>query len=159
MSKTIRLFELEKGSERVSLLTYDHEVHKEFGFRKATSTREAMALVSDAKFHGGATSTNRLLNYISSNVLPKTNETCKKALFIISDGQNNWGGNPKMKAEELKKSGNFEIYTIAIGESNLGWESLKAISSGAKYFFAVRDYESIEDIINIAIKVPMSKVY
>lgn len=159
--KTIRLFDLEKEIERVSLVTYDHKVHREFRFEIATSTREAIALVSNAKFHCGAKSTNRLINYISNTVLPTTRKKCKTALFLISDGQNNWGSKPKRKVKELKLSGNFEIYAIAIGESHLGWESLKEVSSGPKYFFAVRDIENIGDIITICLEVPvpMSKVY
>lgn len=103
VSKTIRLFELEKGQERVSFVTYDQDVYLQFGFENATSSREAINLVQAAPFCGGSTSTNSLLDYVIDMLVPKTRKTCKKAMFLLSDGQNNWGGAPQKKAENLKR--------------------------------------------------------
>lgn len=103
VSKTIRLFELEKGQERVSFVTYDQDIYLQFGFENATSSREAINLVQAAPFCGGSTSTNSLLDYVIDMLVPKTRKTCKKAMFLLSDGQNNWGGAPQKKAENLKR--------------------------------------------------------
>ena len=157
VSKTIRLFELDKGKERVCLITYDDEAHLEFCFDDMKSTSAAMAKVENATFCGGATSTTRLIQFIIEKVLNQTRGDCKKALFLISDGQNNWGGDPEKKSKRLKSLENFEIYTIAIGESSLGWDSLKRLASGSEHFFAVRDAKDIESVVLWAIKVPQGQ--
>jgi uncharacterized protein YegL len=151
--KTIRLFELDKGKERVCLITYDNEAYLEFCFEDVNSTSEAMARVRNATFRGGATSTTRLIEFIVEKIVHQTRSECKKALFVISDGENNWKGDPEKKARRLKSLENFEIYTIAIGDSWVGWDSLKRLASGSEHFFAVRDAENIKSIVSKAIKV------
>lgn len=63
---------------------------------------------------------------------------------------------PLKKAEKLKQSGNFKIYTIAIGKGYIGWNSLRHIASGTKHFFAVSGFESVEDIVKMAIEKSLS---
>ena len=153
----LRLFDLSLGTERVYFITYDVEVKVYFRFSNTITTAEALEIVKNAIFTGGSTSVNVAFDYIVDVILSEARNDCKIALFLLSDGQNNWGGNPETKATELKTTSNVEIYTIAIGESQKGWDSLKRIASGHDNFYAVREPGDIEKFARKAVEVPLGK--
>lgn len=73
----------------------------------------------------------------------------------MSDGRNNWGGNPARIAKTLKKIEDLEIFTVAIGDNDLGWKALKEIASGEEHFIAVRKAEDVAMAVGKAIEVPL----
>jgi uncharacterized protein YegL len=150
----ISLFEIERGNERAFLMTYDDNVHVQFSFSDVNSTEEAIKKVENATLCGGATSATRLLQFVIDRVVSQTRPGCKKALFIISDGQNNWGGDPQRLATRLKTTDNFELYTIAIGQSELAFDSLQQLATSPNHFFAVKNSMDVYSLVNKAIKVP-----
>ncbi|XP_062498861.1 complement factor B-like [Corticium candelabrum] len=151
----LRLFYLSLGTERVYFITYDVEVKVYIRFSNTITTAEALEIVKNAIFTGGSTFVNVAFDYIVDVILSEARNDCKIALFLLSDGQNNWGGNPETKATELKTTSNVEIYTIAIGESQKGWDSLKRIASGHDNFYAVREPGDIEKFARKAVEVPL----
>ena len=153
----LRLFYLSLGTERVYFITYDVEVKVYIRFSNTITTAEALEIVKNAIFTGGSTFVNVAFDYIVDVILSEARNDCKIALFLLSDGQNNWGGNPETKATELKTTSNVEIYTIAIGESQKGWDSLKRIASGHDNFYAVREPGDIEKFARKAVEVPLGK--
>ena len=157
--KTLRLFDLSLGTERVYFITFDTNVTAYLRFDDASTTATALEIVKNAIFTGGSTSVNAAFHYIVDFILPKARNHCKIALFFLSDGQNNWGGNPETKATELKSTSNVEIYTIAFGNSQRGWDLLKRIASGHDNFYAVREPGDIEKIARKAIDVPIGKLH
>ena len=157
VTKTLRLFDLSQGKERVSFITYDTEAYAELAFDDVRTTREALQIVRNATFCNGSTSVNAAFNYIADIILPEARNTCKIALFLLSDGQNNWGGDPETRAKQVKIDFDIDIYTIAIGKDQQGWDSLKRIASSHDRFFAVRNSDDIEKISEMAMQSPLGK--
>ena len=157
MTKTLHLFDLSLGMERVYFITFDTNVTPYLSFGDVSTTAKALEIVKNATFTGGSTSVNAALDYIVDFILPKARNHCKIALFFLSDGQNNWGGDPETKAAELKTTSNVQIYTIAIGNSQRGWDLLKQIASGHDNFYAVREPGDIKEFVRKAAEVHLGK--
>ena len=157
VTKTLRLFDLSLGTERVYFITYDTKVRTYIRFGDNITTAKALEIVKNAIFTGGSTAVNAAFAYIVDVILPKARKKCKVVLFLLSDGENNWGGDPETKASKLKTTSNVEIYTIAIGKSQKGWDSLKRIASGHDNFYAVREPGDIEKFAKKAVEVPLGK--
>ena len=155
----LRSFDLSLGTVRVYFTTYDTHVTPHIRFSDTITTAKALEIVKNAILMGGSTSLNAAFHYIVDVILPEARNHCKIALFLFSDGRSNWGGDPETKATELKTTCNVEIYTIAIGNSQLGWDLLKRIASGHDNFYAVRESGDIEKFARKAVDVPIGKLH
>jgi hypothetical protein len=140
----------------VALVTYDHKLHPQFNLGDKNDTDSTLNGINEAPYCGGATATGPVLDYIREQVITKSNNTCKRAVFILTDGQNNWAGDPISKAEELKAINGVEIYAIAFGSSNLNWDILRRLASQGSYFFAVREPVTLRDLIKEAFQLKLN---
>ena len=76
----------------------------------------------------GGTATSLALNKTIEEIVPETRNNSKKALFLITDGRSNDGGDPRLDAMILRDSCDFEIYAIGVTNS-VDENELRSIAS------------------------------
>ena len=79
-------------------------------------------------FIAGGTATSIALNKTIEEIVPETRNNSKKALFLITDGRSNIGGDPSREASLLRVSCKFEIYAIGVTNS-VDEQELRSIAS------------------------------
>ena len=97
------------------------------------------------------------MKHIRTKILPQSKSDCKRAIFLLTDGKNNWAGDPSDEAEQLKNINGTEIYTIAYGDSDLNWDVLSRLASKKEYFFAVREPVILNELIKKSFTLKLSK--
>jgi hypothetical protein len=139
------MFNIDGDKARVSLVTYDHEVYELLPLKENRTGEETTAAIANASFCAGNTATRKVLKFIRLEVLPKSRPECKRAIFLFSDGDNNWAGDPKSEADGLKAEKNVEIYTIAFGvaEIKVDVSALQSLASKPSFFFHVKDAQDM----------------
>ena len=159
VGRSSSLFDIDGGKARVTLITYDDEVHEQFPLRENSTAKETAAAISNATFCAGATATRKVLKFVRQKVLPKSRPECKRAIFLFSDGLNNWAGDPKNEADSLKEEKNLEIYTIAFGTPGVKIDTpaLKSLASTPKYFYQVKDADDMRRALENAFSVDVGK--
>ena len=134
---------------RVALITFDDKVHPIFNLGEKATLVKTINAINKTKLCGGATALGRVLKFVREKVIPISRPQCKRAIFLISDGLSNCGGDPIVEAEELKKEKGLEIYTIAFAGRQQGKrvdsKTLKALASNANYHFKVRNASTLRD--------------
>lgn len=137
----------------------DHKVYPQFKLGQKTSRKEVIEAIRAAQFKGGNTATGRVLKYAREVVANETRANCRKAVFLFSDGGNNWGGDDNPEANMLKKIKNVEIYTVAFGveENGINIDSLRNLASRPDYFFEVSTVENIREAFDKAFHVKVGK--
>jgi uncharacterized protein YegL len=148
------LFDIARGSARVTLITYDHNVYQHFRLGDIKTFSALVTAISRAKFCGGATATSKVLKFVVQRVVPNTRPKCKKAIFLFTDGQNNWAGDPENEADYLREEvKNVEIYTIAFGE-RINRPILESLASSVTdHFFHVRILEDFNRALDKAFTI------
>ena len=78
------------------------------------------------------------------DVIPETRNNSKKALFLITDGQSNTGGNPAAEAHFLRDRYNFEMFAIGVS-NNVNQQELNSIASQPfrTHVFLLKDFKSL----------------
>lgn len=138
VGKAASLFDIDGGTARVALVTYDHEIHYDFGLDEINTTEAIITALNNVTFCGGTTATRPVLKFIRDKILSVSRPQCRRAIFILTDGNNNWAGDPLPEATELKKQRGVEIYAIAFGTEDISWTTLRSLASKPSYFFAVK---------------------
>lgn len=95
-------------------------------------------------FIAGGTATRLALNKTIEEIVPETRNRSKKALFLITDGQSNIGGDPTSDAMILRVSCDFEIYAIGVTDS-VDEQELRSIASEPfrTHVFLLKDFEDL----------------
>lgn len=96
---------------------------------------------------GGGRDIHLALNEVQFSILPLARKGSVKAVFIITDGNWNTGGQPKKAADSLKKKG-VKMFVIGVGKK-VTYESLKNLASrdgDKKYWFAVENFNDLENV-------------
>ncbi|XP_062499165.1 CUB and sushi domain-containing protein 1-like [Corticium candelabrum] len=122
-----------------------------FDISAEKTTEETVEAIQSARYCGGATATGPVLKHIRTKILPQSKSDCKRAIFLLTDGKNNWAGDPSDEAEQLKNINGTEIYTIAYGDSDLNWDVLSRLASKKEYFFAVREPITLSSVVQPAL--------
>ena len=150
VGSSVSLFDIDRGQANVALFTYDQKVHTAFKLGQITTTEGTVEAINAAPFCGGSTATRPVLLKIENEILKRRNESCRTVVFILSDGNNNWAGNPMDVADRIKAIPNVEIYTIAFSKSDLNWGTLRALASNPDYFIPVRNPDDIAKAVDEA---------
>lgn len=87
-----------------------------------------LGCLENLNFIAGGTATSYALNKTIEEIVPETRNTSKKALFLITDGRSNIGGDPALDAMILRDSCDFEIYAIGVTDS-VDERELRSIAS------------------------------
>ena len=87
-----------------------------------------LTVLENLGFIAGGTATRLALNKTIEEVVPETRKNSKKALFLITDGRSNIGGDPTSDAMILRDSCDFEIYAIGVTNS-VDEQELRSIAS------------------------------
>ena len=140
------LFDIDGGVARVTLITYDHNVYQHFQLGEKNTTNDTLAAIGNATFCAGATATSKVLKFVIHRVMPNSRSECKRAIFLVTDGLDNWSGDPKNEAKILKEEKNLEIYTIAFG-LNINEPVLTSLASTSSHFFDVKHPEDMTTAI------------
>jgi hypothetical protein len=143
VGSSVSLFDIDRGQANVALFTYDHKVYTVFKLGQIKTTKDTLTAINEAIFCGGSTATRPVLVKIRNEIMKRGNNSCRTAIFILSDGNNNWAGDPMDVAEEIKAIPNVEIYTIAFSKSSVNWGTLRALASNPDYFIPVRNPDDI----------------
>lgn len=95
-------------------------------------------------FIAGGTATRLALNKTIEEIVPETRKRSKKALFLITDGRSNTGGDPTFDAMLLRDSCDFEIYTIGVTDS-VDEQELRSIASEPfrTHVFLLKNFEDL----------------
>lgn len=77
-------------------------------------------------------------------VVPETRNNSKKALFLITDGKSNTGGDPGEDARFLREKYKFEIFAVGVSNS-VNRQELNSIASEPfrNHVFLLKDFESL----------------
>ncbi len=146
---------------RVALVTYDHKVHPIFNLGEKATLVETINAINKTKFCGGATAVRKVLEFVREKVIPISRPQCKRAIFLFSDGVNNWAGDPIKEAKELKEQKGVEIYTIAFGvgeDIRVDSKALETLASNPDYYFKVQDASAIRDALKKAFTTKVGKI-
>jgi hypothetical protein len=138
VGSSVYLFDIDRGQASVALFTYDHKVYTQFRLGEISTTNATIKAIASAKFCKGSTATRPVLEKIENEIKKRRNESCTTAVFILTDGNNNWAGDPIDVANRIKEIPDVEIYTIAFGTNNLNWDVLRKLASGKDHFITVR---------------------
>ena len=87
------------------------------------------------------------LNKTIEEIVPETRNNSKKALFLITDGRSNIGGDPVADAMILRDSEDFEIYAIGVTNS-VDEQELRGIAS-EPFRTHVHLLENFEDLTKL----------
>ena len=150
VGSSVSLFDITHGQAKVALFTYDDKVYTHFKLGQIKTTEATVKAINSVPFCGGSTATRPVLLKIENEIVKRRNESCRTAVFILSDGNNNWAGNPMDVADRIKNIPKVEIYTIAIGSDSLNWNVLRQLASKEDYFIKVRNTSAIKDAIEKA---------
>ncbi|XP_035683609.1 serine protease 30-like [Branchiostoma floridae] len=103
----------------------------------------------------GGTATRLALKFLRESVIPEAvaeldrPDESKKALFLITDGKSNTGGDPSEEARKLREELGLEIYTIGISNDVSKTELASVASSPKKeHMFTLKDYFRLEWLID-----------
>ncbi|XP_013398107.1 matrilin-4 [Lingula anatina] len=120
------------------------KTHVEFTLRQYTSAAAIKAAVGKINYDDGrSTATADALRLAKKHFDQYGVRENVKVAWVITDGQSNRGGNPKIPADELKKNG-VEICVVGIG-NNINWKEIKDIAMSDCHF----DVESYEALLGI----------
>jgi hypothetical protein len=161
VGSSVSLFDIDRGQANVALFTYDHKVYTVFKLGQIKTTKDTLTAINEAIFCGGSTATRPVLVKIRNEIMKRGNNSCRTAIFILSDGNNNWAGDPMDVAEEIKAIPNVEIYTIAFSKSSVNWGTLRALASNPDYFIPVRNPDDIVKAVDEShdIRIGISLIY
>ncbi|XP_013399685.1 von Willebrand factor A domain-containing protein 2-like [Lingula anatina] len=120
------------------------KTHVEFTLRQYSSAAAIKAAVGKIDYdNGGSTATADALRLAKKHFDQYGVRENVKVAWVITDGQSNRGGNPKIPADELKKNG-VEICVVGIG-NNINWKEIKDIAA----YDCIFDIESYEALLGI----------
>ncbi|CAH3017095.1 unnamed protein product [Porites evermanni] len=107
----------------------------------------AIEVLENLDFIAGGTATSIALNKTIEEIVPETRNNSKKALFLITDGRSNIGGDPVADAMILRDSEDFEIYAIGVTNS-VDEQELRGIAS-EPFRTHVHLLENFEDLTKL----------
>ena len=125
--------------------------------RARPSKRAGFHLLFRFGISGGGTATRLALKTVEDQVLNFRRKGSTVALFLLTDGDSNVGGNPNKVAKRLrdKHIHNVEIYVVGIGKK-VKHKSLRQLASrGEKeHIFAVKDFRALRKVKKWIVKYP-----
>lgn len=131
---------------RVAVVTFDTTARIVFNLvtNKIVNKAEAIRQLENLQFQGGGTATKLALNLVLRDVVPETRNNSKKALFLITDGKSNTGGDPEEDARFLRDTYDFEIFAIGVSGS-VNKKELESIASEPfrTHVYLLKDFESL----------------
>ena len=159
VGSSVSLFDIDRGQARVALFTYDDKVYRQFRLGEINTTEGTLNAIKSADFCAGSTATRPVLIKIENEILKRRNESCRTAIFILTDGHNNWAGDPMDVADRIKKIPNVEIYTIAFGTNRLNEGVLRNLASNPDYYISVRNPGDIKKALDSAHDITIGNIF
>ena len=95
-------------------------------------------------FIAGGTATRLALNKTIEEIVPEARKDSKRALFLITDGRSNIGGDPSADAAILRDFQKFEIYAIGVTDS-VNEKELRSIASEPfrTHVYRLKDFDDL----------------
>ena len=156
-AQVVAQFNISADQARVALLTYDHRIHLNFNLGDKKTKNQTVEAIKSAGYCDGAMATGPVLKFMRTEILSKSRLNCKRVIFLLTGGKNNWSGDPIDEAEQIKNITDTEIYTISYGDSDLHWNVLSRLASKKEYFFAVREPVILNELIKKSFTLKLSK--
>lgn len=151
----VRRVKITPNGARVGALSFSSDATVQFMPVEMTTTEEVIEALDNIQYKTGGTATSAALDKLITDVMPLTKELLgtktKSVIFILTDGKANMGGDPQLKADQLKEAG-AEIYCIGITGSLLK-DSLYKIASDPddEHVFILNDYNTLSYLVQAVI--------
>ena len=137
---SVSLFDIDRGQANIALFTYDDQVYTHFKLGEINDTERAIKAINSVPYCGKArTSPSLVLLKIAKEIKERSNESCKTAVFFLTNGHiADCSGNLMNASARIKEIPNVEIYTIAFGDITVYWDVLRSLASNKDYVFVIR---------------------
>lgn len=151
----VRKVRVTQNGARAGALTFSSEAIVQFMPVEFSTTEDVIKALDDMEYKKGGTATTAALEKLLTDVMPMTKAwlgpKTKSVIFILTDGKANMGGDPQLKAKELKEVG-AEIYCIGITGS-LMKDTLYKVASEPhdEHVFILNDYNTMSYLIQAVI--------
>ncbi|XP_066294919.1 complement factor B-like [Branchiostoma lanceolatum] len=146
----------EPGGTRVGAFSFASDVTPHFRpHDPLVTTEQVVDAMQQIQYTKGGTATRLALKFLRESVIPEAvaeldrPDESKKALFLITDGKSNTGGDPSEEARKLREELGLEIYTIGIS-NDVSKTELASVASSPKreHMFTLKDYFRLEWLID-----------
>nr|XP_006820863.1 PREDICTED: complement factor B-like [Saccoglossus kowalevskii] len=149
----------DKGGTRVGVLTYGSDVIINFHLSDdLTSTELVVQALDNIDYatHQGrrGTATKDALKTVREIMIPQAAASlvdrsfAKKALFLITDGKSNIGGDPANEADKLKTEFHVDVHCVGISQASKKQLVDIASKPSRQHLFFIEDYERLEWLIS-----------
>ncbi|XP_031574709.1 complement C2-like isoform X2 [Actinia tenebrosa] len=123
-----------------------------FGEHGATSTNGVIKKIRKIKRLGGSTATRHALEMARKVVFVTRENRRQRAMFVITDGRFNIGGNPEEAARNLRVEYKVQNTAIGVGR-NVHPRELYAIGKNEEDVIMVNGYEELKKAIDKFVKI------
>lgn len=131
---------------RVAVVTFSSTAKVVFNLQTnaMADKAEAIRTLDNLDFIAGGTATRLALNKTIEEIVPEARKDSKRALFLITDGRSNIGGDPSADASILRDFQKFEIYAIGVTDS-VNEKELRSIASEPfrTHVFLLKDFDDL----------------
>ncbi|XP_067123967.1 complement C2-like [Centruroides vittatus] len=116
---------------------------------KIKNKEDAKNILDGLMPEGGGTAMTYALDKVIGNILTLLRPKAKRAIFLLTDGQNNVGQvPPEVTANDLKTEFAFEIFAVGIGQDINVNQLVKIASSPQKnHLFLLKKYSDLNDVL------------
>ncbi|XP_070570995.1 complement factor B-like isoform X1 [Ptychodera flava] len=147
------------GGTRVGALTYGSDTIVNFHLSDDLFTAQAVLdeldkINYDAMENRRGTATSHALKTVREVMIPQAEGVldrphANKAMFMITDGRSNIGGDPSAEAKKLQEDFDVDIHCIGVGH-DVSKKQLSGISSSPlrEHLFFIADYRRLEWLID-----------
>ena len=137
---SLTLFDIDRGQANIALFTYDDKVYTHFKLGEINDTERAVKAINFVPYCGTArTSPSLVLLKIAKEIKLRSNDSCKTAVFILTNGYTaDCSGDLINASTRIKEIPNVKIYTIAFGDSTVYWDILSSLASNKNYVILIR---------------------
>lgn len=144
----------EAGCVRAAGIGFSHEARRFSGLtnaRRLLATAEAFPddswLANGISPRGGPTGTRCGLSEAERLLVEESRPSCRKVIFLLTDGHHNWCGHPEDAAKRLKCTHCAEIFVIGLG-SDVSTHRLSDIASKKKkqHLFLLRRFADLHQL-------------
>ncbi|XP_023242199.1 uncharacterized protein LOC111640420 [Centruroides sculpturatus] len=116
---------------------------------KIKNKEDAKNILDGLMPEGGGTAMTFALDKVIGNCVTLLRQKAKRAIFLLTDGENNVGQvPPEVTANDLKTDFEFEIFTVGIGQDINVNQLVKIASTPQKnHVFLLKKYSDLNDIL------------
>ncbi|GFO07336.1 collagen alpha-6(vi) chain, partial [Plakobranchus ocellatus] len=140
-------FEIGPGHVQFSCVAFSTSVHVEFFLNDTSSINDLLGKISNIRFYGGTTMTDKALEVVRTDVLKPENGGrlgAADTVVLLTDGRSVVPADTRRQAQLLKDMG-VNIITIGVGGS-VDTAELENVASDVQHAFSVINFDALKSI-------------